>query len=118
MTTDYEKVRSDIRGYSRELAKMEPDTMGAFFSMSKAALKDGALSEKVKEFIALAIGVSKQCEGCIAFHVKNLKDLGATREEVGEVLGMNVYMGGGPALMHAADALRAFDQLEAESEAK
>jgi Carboxymuconolactone decarboxylase family. len=45
-----------------------------------------------------------------------LKDLGATREELGEVLGMGVYMGGGPSLMHAADALRAFDQLEQNEE--
>jgi len=116
MTTNYSHVRNDIREYTRELQKMQPDTINAFYTVSKNALKDGVLSEKIKEFIALAIGVSKQCDGCIAFHVKNLKDLGATREELGEVLGMGVYMGGGPSLMHAADALRAFDQLEQNEE--
>ncbi len=112
MPKHYDDVRNDIREYTRELHKLQPDTMNAFYSLSKAALTPGALSEKVKEYIALAIGIAKHCDGCIAFHVKNLKELGATREEVSEVLGMGVYMGGGPSLMHAADALRAWDQLE------
>ncbi|SMF62358.1 alkylhydroperoxidase AhpD family core domain-containing protein [Alteromonadaceae bacterium Bs31] len=111
MNKDFESVRQDIRSYARELHKLQPDTMNAFYTMSKEALKDGALSEKVKEFVALGIGITKQCEGCIAFHVKNLKELGATREEVGEVLAMCVYMGGGPGLMHAAEALAAYDAL-------
>jgi AhpD family alkylhydroperoxidase len=111
MSENYENVRSDIRDYIGELKKITPNTVNAFYSLSHAALKDGALTEKTKEFIALGIGVAQQCEGCIAFHVKNLKNLGATREEVAEVLGVNIYMGGGPALMHSSEALRAFDQL-------
>tara|TARA_R110002072_G_scaffold208290_2_gene365759 strand:- start:801 stop:977 length:177 start_codon:yes stop_codon:yes gene_type:complete len=54
--------------------------------------------------------VTQRCDGCIGFHSKALKDLGATKEEIAEVMAMCVYMGGGPALMYAADALRAFDQ--------
>ena len=34
-----------------------------------------------------------------------LVKLGATRQEVEETLGMAVYMGGGPSLMYAADAI-------------
>ncbi|TVZ40408.1 AhpD family alkylhydroperoxidase [Alteromonadaceae bacterium 2753L.S.0a.02] len=114
MSDRFESIRDGIRSQARELARMQPETMNAFYTMSKAALKDGELSEKVKEFIALAIGIAKQCEGCIAFHVKNLKELGASREEIGEVLAMSVYMGGGPGLMHAAEALAAFDALQVE----
>ncbi len=81
--------------------------------MAQAATKDGALDKKTKEFIALAIGVSTRCDGCIGFHAKALVKLGATRAEVEEVLAMAVYMGGGPSLMYAADALRAFEQFSA-----
>jgi alkylhydroperoxidase/carboxymuconolactone decarboxylase family protein YurZ len=35
---------------------------------------------------------------------------GATREEVAETAVLAVYMGGGPAAVYAADALRAYDQ--------
>ena len=54
--------------------------------------------------------MTQRCDGCIGFHAKALKDLGASRDEIAEVMAMCVYMGGGPALMYAADALRAFDQ--------
>jgi AhpD family alkylhydroperoxidase len=84
--------------------------MSGFYAMAKAATADGVVDKKTKEFVALAIGVTQRCDGCIGFHAKALKDLGATREEVSEILSMCIYMGGGPALMYAADALRAFDQ--------
>lgn len=84
--------------------------MQAFYALSKAAGADGALDKKTKELVALAIGITQRCDGCIGFHSKALVSLGATRQEVAEIAAMSVYMGGGPALMYVADALRAFDQ--------
>lgn len=110
MTKDYKALTKDISEYTGELRKIVPDAMNGFYALSKAATADGALDKKTKELIALAIGVTQRCDGCIGFHAKALKDLGATRNEVAEVMAMSVYMGGGPALMYAADALRAFDQ--------
>jgi AhpD family alkylhydroperoxidase len=112
MTKDYKQITSDISAYMGELRKVVPDAMQGFSALAKGALKEGALDKKTKEFIALGIGVSQRCDGCIGFHVKALKELGATREELAEVLGMTVYMGGGPSLMYAADALRAYDQFQ------
>jgi AhpD family alkylhydroperoxidase len=86
------------------------DTMQGFSSMAQAATKDGVLDKKTKELIALAIGVSTRCDGCIGFHAKALVELGATKEEVEETLGMAIYMGGGPSLMYAADAMLAYEQ--------
>lgn len=113
MTKDYKQITGNISQYTAELKKTSPETMNGFYAMAKAATADGALDRKTKEFIALAIGVTQRCDGCIGFHAKALKDLGATREEISDVLSMCVYMGGGPALMYAADALRAFDQFSA-----
>lgn len=112
MSKNYDEMRNDIREYTKELRNLSPDTMNAFYKLSSSATAEGVLSTKVKEFIAMAISVSQKCDGCIAFHTKNLKELGASREEVAEVLGMNIYMGGGPSLMYAADALRAYDALD------
>jgi AhpD family alkylhydroperoxidase len=64
--------------------------------------------------MALAIGVTQRCSGCIGFHVKALIKLGATRAELEEMLAVCVYMGGGPALMYAADAVQAWDALQAQ----
>ena len=80
--------------------------------LAHAATRDGALDRKTKELIALALGVGAHCDGCIGFHAEALARLGATRQEVEEALGMAVYMGGGPSLMYAAEALGAFEQFQ------
>ena len=110
MTKEYKAIIGDIGAYSKELHKLIPDTMAGFTSMAKSATATKALDEKTKEMIALALGVAAHCDGCLGYHTKALARLGATREEVAEVLGMAIYMGGGPSLMYAADAMRAFDQ--------
>lgn len=114
MAKDYKQITADISQYTAEIRKAAPDAMTHFYSMAKAATADAVLDKKTKEYIALAIGITQRCDGCIGFHVRTLKELGATREEIAEVIAMCVYMGGGPALMYAADALRAFDQFSAE----
>ena len=78
--------------------------------MATAATKDGVLDKKTKELIALALGVASRCDGCIGFHTQALSKLGATQQEVIETLGMAVYMGGGPSLMYAAEAISAFEE--------
>jgi AhpD family alkylhydroperoxidase len=108
--------REITRSLSPSLRKLRadiPDTMKGFDAMAGAALRDGALSEKTKELIALALGVAAHCDGCLGFHVKALARLGATRAEVEEALGVAIYMGGGPALMYAADALAAYEEFAA-----
>jgi len=93
--------------------KSQSETMAGFGQMAKAAMAEGTVSAKHKEMIALAIGVTQHCGGCIAFHVKALRRLGCTRAELEEALGVCVYMGGGPGLMLVAEALAAWDDMEA-----
>ncbi len=110
MAKDYQALTQDIGAYTAELRKLTPDAMQGFYALAKAAGAEGAVDARTKELIALAIGVTQRCDGCIGFHTKALVKMGATRAEVAEVMAMCVYMGGGPALMYAADALRAYDQ--------
>ena len=114
MSKDYKQITRDISQYTRELRKLTPDAMGSFSQLAQAATKSGVLDTKTKELVALAIAVATRCDACIGFHVKALVGLGASRDEVAEILMMNVYLGGGPSLMYAADALRAFDQFKGE----
>jgi AhpD family alkylhydroperoxidase len=110
MTKSYKEITESLNPYLGEVKKGVPEVMKGFSDMAKAATADGALDKKTKELIALAIGIATRCDGCIGFHAKALVNLGATREEIEEVCGMSVYMGGGPSFMYAADALRAFDE--------
>ena len=111
------KVYREItRSVSASLAKLRvdtPDIMKGFSALADAATRDGALDKKTKELIALALGVAGHCDACLGFHLKALIKLRVTRAEVEEALGVAVYMGGGPSLMYAADALAAFEELSA-----
>ena len=89
-----------------------PDVMHEFSALAQAATRDGALDRKIKELIALALGVSAHCDGCIGFHVEALVKLGASRQEIEVTLGMAAYMGGGTSLMYAADAIAAYEQFQ------
>ena len=76
-------------------------------------MKGGAIDAKTKELIALAIGVANRCDGCIGFHVKALVKMGMTAEELHELMSVAVYMGGGPSLMYAANAISAYKEFTA-----
>jgi len=87
-----------------------PDVTRGFGTMANAAKRDGALDAKTKELIALALGVAAHCDACIGFHGEALVRLDTTRAEFDEALGMAVYMGGGPSLMYAANAVEAWTE--------
>jgi AhpD family alkylhydroperoxidase len=110
MDKNYPEITRSLSANLKSLRKDIPDTMQGFSALAQAATRDGALDKKTKELIALALGVAARCDGCIGFHAEALVKLQATRAEVDEVLGMAVYMGGGPSLMYAADALAAYEQ--------
>jgi AhpD family alkylhydroperoxidase len=104
----------DINASLAPFRKTQGNAMAGFGQLARAAITDGALSGKHKELIALAIAVTQHCSGCIGFHVKALLQLGCTRAELEEMLTVCVYMGGGPALMYAAEALAAWEKMSVE----
>ena len=106
---DHPALIQRINQSAASLRKGQPEAMQGFGQLAKAAMAPGQISEKHKELIALSIGITQHCSGCIGFHVKALRRLGCTREELDEALAVCVYMGGGPALMYAAEAIAAWE---------
>jgi AhpD family alkylhydroperoxidase len=115
MLKDWTAMAAELTGDIRSLRAGAPDVMKGFSALAQAALKADALDTKTKELIALAIAVATRCDGCIAFHAEAATKQGASRAEVLETMGMAVYMGAGPSVMYAAQALEAFDQFNAKA---
>jgi AhpD family alkylhydroperoxidase len=109
-THDWPDVAASLTDALKGLRAGAPDQMKAFSALARAAVEPKALSTKTKELIALAISVATRCDGCIAFHAEAALKQGATRDEVLETMGMAIYMGAGPSVMYAAQALEAYDQ--------
>jgi len=108
----YKDTIKEISSYLIKMNREMPNTMQAFGKLTHAGKDEGALDKKTKELIALAIGISTRCDACIGFHAKALVKMGATREEFLDMISVVVYMGGGPALMYAAKALKAFEEFQ------
>jgi AhpD family alkylhydroperoxidase len=115
MRLDWPEFTKELSGGLRTLRSGTPDVMKAFSGIAQAALTPKALDTKTKELVALGIAVAVRCDDCIAFHVKAAIEQGATRDEVNDVLGMAIYMGGGPSVMYANHVLEAYDQFAAKA---
>jgi AhpD family alkylhydroperoxidase len=115
VTKSYSQITEEINRGIVKIREGAPDAMAGFSALAKGAMKAGALSAEQKELMALAIGVAGHCDGCIGFHAKKLARMGVPREQVIEALAVAVYMGGGPSLMYAADAVHAFDEFQTEA---
>ncbi|HEY1089823.1 MAG TPA: carboxymuconolactone decarboxylase family protein [Burkholderiaceae bacterium] len=108
--TQYRELTQGISAGLGTLRDSTPEVMKAFNDLGRAATAPGVLDRKTKELIALAVSVAARCDPCIGFHAQALAKLGATRQEIDEMLGVTTYMGGGPSLMYAAHAAAAFDE--------
>lgn len=113
MAKDFAQIANDVITGVGLLRQGAPEPIGAFGALSTAATASKSIDTKTKELMALAIGIAVHCDGCVAFHTKMAHQHGATRNELAETVALAVYMGGGPAAVYGADALRAYDQFSA-----
>ena len=111
---DYVTYDRQQRQWMKELAG-NAVTLSAFTSMQVAATAEGELGTKVKELMALAIAITIQCEGCIIYHLRNALEAGASDKEVYEAADVAILMGGGPAVVYAAQLKPMLAQMQRQS---
>jgi AhpD family alkylhydroperoxidase len=75
-----------------------PEIAHHFNAFTEACFKEGKLSQKEKQLIALGVSVFSQDEYCIIYHTKGCLDQGATEEEILEAVGVTAAFGGGAAM--------------------
>jgi AhpD family alkylhydroperoxidase len=106
--------------WSSGMARMKsrtPDITRAFGGFFQNLMKEGSLSVREKELIALGIGLALRCEGCIYSHVEKCLKTGATPEQVIEAAGVAVMMQGGPTYTYIPKVLEALDTFAANAPA-
>jgi AhpD family alkylhydroperoxidase len=110
MSVDYIALRKDLEQGLGQLGRELPGPMSGFARLHRKATADGALTSSVKEMMALAISIVVGCDGCIAYHVHDAIEAGASREELLETIGVAILMSGGPGSIYATHAMEAVDQ--------
>ena len=99
-----EQVVAGVGGF----AKLTPDTVRGYTAMGGAGQKTGHFDAKTRELIAVAVAITLRCDGCITVHTEAARKLGATREEIAEVLGVAISVNAGAALVYSTRALDAY----------
>ena len=99
----------------RQVRDLAPEQTRAFLKYSSSVLKDGALSKKEKEIIAVAITHVTECPYCIDTHTKSAKKAGASLEELVEAIYVVAAVEAGGAVTHSTHASNALNS-EADDE--
>lgn len=108
MMLDWNDYQTQLLSRIGEVGKLSPDTVRGYQALANAGAKTGHLDAKTRELIALAVAVTRQCDGCITIHTDAAAKHGATQEEVAEALGVAIAVNAGAALVYSARVMDAF----------
>ena len=114
LSIDMKKYYDQFMDLMKKAGEADPSYVKALMGFVHEAEKEGALSTKVKELISVALAVTAHCPFCIAFHVKNAIEAGATKQEIIEAGLVAGLMGGGPAVAYLRYLLDACEQFGAK----
>ncbi len=102
----YPKITKELADKKAALA---PKNLGAWRNFSKTVFEAGAIDEKTKQLIAIAVSHVTQCPYCIRSHSKQAMRKGASKEEIMEAVWVAAEMRAGAAYAHATIAM---DEME------
>jgi AhpD family alkylhydroperoxidase len=112
---DWNSYRQQLTVRIGEIARLSPDTVKGYQTLSAAGSKSNLLGQKTRELIALAVAVTVRCDGCIAVHAEAAVRHGASREEIAEALGVATAVNAGAALVYSTRVLDAYQQVTART---
>jgi AhpD family alkylhydroperoxidase len=99
------RIRKQANSYYTKKSKVYQ----SFTDMEQKTYKDGELTKKHKEFIAIGISVVKNCESCMEWHIKQAIDDGAKEGEIIEAIEVGIEMSGGLATVSARFAMNVLE---------
>jgi AhpD family alkylhydroperoxidase len=108
MMLDWNAYQQQLLAAIGQIGKISLDTVRSYRELSDAGNKSGKLDAKTRELIALAVAVTRQCDGCITVHTDAAVKQGATREEIAEALGVAIAVNAGAALVYSARVMDAY----------
>ena len=93
-----------------DIGKDAPELWKKFQEWYGAVFAEGALSEREKALIALAVSHTVQCPYCIDAYTSGSLEKGATPEQMTEAIHVAAAIRGGAALVEALPLARSFEQ--------
>jgi AhpD family alkylhydroperoxidase len=107
MMLEWDHYRQQLLDTIREIGRLSPSIVRGYRELSDAGARTAHLDAKTRELVAVAVGVTRQCDGCITTHVHAALRHGASAEEIAEALGVAISVNAGAALVYSARAMDA-----------
>lgn len=108
-TPDELYSRSNLN-YLKELNIYAPEGFKGYSNFSQVAMKEGRLSPKFKEIIAVAVATATQCPYCIDVHSKKAIEKGASNEELAEAILVSSALCAGGAYAHMIQMIESYNE--------
>ena len=70
------------------------------------------LTAKTKELLGLAASLVLRCDDCVAYHLIQAKEAGASRDEIFETFSIALIVGGSIVIPHLRRAVDFLEELE------
>ncbi|MBL0226040.1 MAG: carboxymuconolactone decarboxylase family protein [Geobacteraceae bacterium] len=94
-----------------DIGKDAPGLADKFFSYYGAVFAEGALTEREKALIALAVAHAVQCPYCIDAYTAGCLEKGSNLEEMTEALHVVAAIRGGASLVHGVQMRKIAEKL-------
>jgi AhpD family alkylhydroperoxidase len=114
--TTARETHSELMTAGRRLRAAIPGAYEGYHALHQATMGDGALPAATKELIALAIAVTRECDGCVTAHARAAHRRGVTAQQVAEAMGVAILMNGGPGTVWGPRAYAAFQEYAAAAD--
>lgn len=93
----------------KEFSKLSGNTVSSLQKLREEQIfKDGIIPAKTKALMATLLALNERCEPCLKFYTLKAKELGVTKEELGEALSIASVMGGCVGEMWALKSFKAY----------
>lgn len=94
-----------------DISKYQPNLGKKFFDYYGDVFKEGALTEREKSLIALAVAHAIQCPYCIDAYTSGSLEKGADEEQMMEAVHVAAAIKGGAVLVHGVQMMNKVDDL-------
>jgi AhpD family alkylhydroperoxidase len=104
------KIYDNSADWTEPIADLMPEMLESWITIRQKVADDGALTRKVKEFILIGINLVRGYPSGIENHMKKAIELGATQQEIMEVIATAVISSAAPSIMNGAKELSKLTQ--------
>ena len=112
--TDIEEFRKEREKLAALMTEKADMSMKRFLNLDAKVYEDGALPAKQKEMLGLVASLVLRCDDCISYHLAQCRKLGASEQEIIEIMDVGLIVGGSITIPHIRRAIKSWQELEGE----